>query len=134
MADAGNIGGKQIFVYHANASARAAFLVARVAEDLRQQVGSNFVLMGDLNHDPAAVVNALTSQGANPADFNIQRGGNTHNAKTGVSEIYDYAITGSGNALGVTVKDITGGLPVNPVTRLPDTSLCSNYLPILVDF
>ncbi|HEU0077719.1 MAG TPA: hypothetical protein VFQ76_08745 [Longimicrobiaceae bacterium] len=135
VAFAGTVGGTNLYVYHANASARAPFLVAWVAEDLRQQDGGNFVLVGDLNCDPAAVVNALTSQGANPAHFHVRNGGNTHNAKKGVSKIYDYAICGvANNNLAVTVKNIRPHLPVNQLTNLPDDSLSSDHLPILVDF
>lgn len=134
VASIGEVGGTNVYVYHANASARAAFLVAWVAEDLRQQDNGNFVLMGDLNCEPAAVVNALTTQGADATDFKIRDGGNTHNAKTGPTKTYDYAISGAGVPLAVTVKDITRNLPPHPLTGRPDPADYSDHLPILVEF
>jgi hypothetical protein len=135
VALAGTFSGVNLYVYHANASHRAAFLVAWVAEDLRQQDAGSFVLVGDLNCEPAALTLALQQQGADPADFNIRNGGTTHNAKSGLTRIYDYAISGAGvNGLAVAVKDIRAHLPLDPLTSLPDNRLSSDHLPILLDF
>ncbi|HEY4370352.1 MAG TPA: hypothetical protein VGN52_00290 [Burkholderiales bacterium] len=99
-------GARKLYVYHANASAKAAFLVAWVAESLRQENDGNFVLVGDLNAPPDAVKSALQQFGVDPAKFVFVSDGHTHNAKEGATKTYDYAITGAGLAMKVRKIDI----------------------------
>jgi endonuclease/exonuclease/phosphatase family metal-dependent hydrolase len=122
-----------VYVYHANASAKAAFLVAWVAEALRQEHDDNFLLVGDLNCDPSAVETALRDSGADPDDFHFANGGKTHNAKLGVTKTYDYAIAGSKVNVTVDVLDISKAIDQYS-SAVPATQDMSDHLPIVVSF
>lgn len=59
VAFAGYLDAVNVYVYHANASPRASFLVGWVAEALRQEHDGNFLLVGDFNCDKTEVIKDL---------------------------------------------------------------------------
>ena len=134
-AYAGQFGGTNVFVYHANASAKSAFLVAWVAESLNQDYQGDFVLAGDLNCSPlqfATSMDLCTSVHGYHTNFASPNGGHTHNAKSALVSTYDWAVVGSHGPNGVTVTavDFTGvinqmGFAANPL---------SDHLPIVVSW
>jgi hypothetical protein len=96
--------GTPIFIYHANASARSAFLVNWVAAALAKECEDNFILAGDLNCEPAdfqsmhtAIQHQMQLRGSGVVlpNFTLSSGGQTHNAKAGLAKIYDWAVSGS---------------------------------------
>lgn len=98
VAYAGQAGGTNVFVYHANASAKSSFLVAWVAESLNQDYQGNFIIAGDLNCSPlqfATSIDLCTSTPNYHAHFSAPNGGHTHNAKSGLVSTYDWAIVGA---------------------------------------
>jgi hypothetical protein len=107
VASIGELDGINVYVYHANASPRAAFLVAWVAEALRQEHNGRFLLVGDFNCEPTEVNKALWDCGVNPElSFKIESKGRTHNAKGELNRTFDYAIAGFGVNVTVLVLDI----------------------------
>lgn len=102
--------GIDFYFFHANSSSRASYLVAWVAEHLRKESegGNPFVLVGDLNCEPAALENELKYydhddlKGQGYSDgFHIKFAGNTHHARKGASKVLDYAITTQGTAVTI---------------------------------
>ncbi len=131
VAFAGEHDGANLYVYHANASAKGAFLVAWVIEALRQEDDGDFLLVGDLNSEPAAVQTQLDQLGVDRSLFEFGDNGHTHNAKTGLTKTYDYAIGGFGNVPVVTKLDISGAIghySQNPAADMSD------HLPIVVEY
>lgn len=134
VAKGGNFGGVDVYVYHANASAKSSFLVSWVAESVRQDTGGNFVLLGDLNCEPSAFDTAIQCcTGNNQYHTNFQRrsGGNTHNAKTGLAKTYDWAVAGN-NVGPVTVTPINYGAAIQNMGFATDPR--SDHLPIVVSW
>jgi hypothetical protein len=84
-----------LFAYHANSSAKAELVVHWAAAYLRE-VGP-FVLVGDLNCEP---LDLSTYNGKFGASFGLTAhwGGNTHNAYSGASKIYDWLLAYECNA------------------------------------
>lgn len=125
-----SVGDVDVYVYHANASAKAAYLVAWVLEALRQ-IGRRFVLFGDLNCEPADLVGYIQynhTHGTNVGsqnDFTIAFGAATHNAKKGATKVYDYAIGGNKTAVTVTAMNTSGVMSQDAM---------SDHLPIFVAF
>jgi hypothetical protein len=131
VAHAGTYDGDvELYVYHANASAKGAFLVAWVAEALRLEDNGNFLLVGDLNSEPGAVRTQMQLLGTDPDEFEFGEDGPTHNAKTGLNKTYDYAIGGMGIVPVVTRLDITG--TIAHFTDDPNANM-SDHLPIVVE-
>ncbi|MCC4633306.1 MULTISPECIES: endonuclease/exonuclease/phosphatase family protein [Xanthomonas] len=133
VACLGDLNGISLYVYHANASGKAAFLVGWVAEALHQLHNGSFVLMGDLNCEPAALILAMQESGSDLNFFNVAFNGNTHNAKIGVSKVYDYAVSGSNVATNVEVLNIAPAVAnfsqsINPLDDISD------HCPIIVTF
>lgn len=130
VAHAGNFNGVNVYVYHANASSKAPFLVAWVAEALRLEDDEDFLLIGDLNCEPPAVRTQLQLLGCDPDIFEFGDDGPTYNAKTGLTKTYDYAIGGLGVPSVVTKLDIS-----RTIAHFTDTPAedMSDHLPIIVE-
>lgn len=133
VAYACDVNGIHLYVYHANASGKAAFLVGWVAEALHQEHGGSFVLTGDFNCEPAALALAMKESGSDLNQFNVAFGGHTHNAKNGATKTYDYAISGNGVALNVTVLNIAGAI-ANYSKSANSADDMSDHCPILISF
>ena len=135
VAYAGQAGGTNVFVYHANASAKSSFLVAWVAESLNQDYQGNFIIAGDLNCSPlqfATLIDLCTSTPNYHAHFSAPNGGHTHNAKSGLVSTYDWAIVGANGpkAVNVAAIDFTGIIKQMGFTENP----LSDHLPIVVSW
>jgi hypothetical protein len=139
----GKLGGRDIYCYHANASALGGMLVAWAAAHLHQKHKGKFVLLGDLNAEPGNVQTQLQWRKIDPGHFVCATGGSTHNAKTDLKTTYDYAIGGNGHDLQVTALNIRD--TVREFTRtqngVNDGNLdsttnenMSDHLPIIVEF
>ncbi len=131
VAFGGQYEGINVYIYHANASAKGAFLVAWVIEALRQEDDGEFVLMGDLNSQPTAVRTQLDLLDIDRDLFEFGHDGPTHNAKTGLTKTYDYAIGGFGLVPVVTKLEITTAIAhysTNPAADMSD------HLPIVVEY
>lgn len=133
VASVGDVNGIHLYVYHANASTKASFLVGWLAEALHQEHDGKFVLTGDLNCEPAALIEAMKESGSDLQQFNVAFGGHTHNAKKGLSKTYDYAVSGNGVALNVTVLNIGGAIAHYSKSVSPSDDM-SDHCPILVQF
>lgn len=130
--------GVDLYFYHANASDKAPYLVAWVAEVLRQRTENKtypFVLIGDLNCEPAQLANQLRYYDSNllkglgySDKFSLKYDGVTHHARYDASKVYDYAITGKLTAVTVTSWDTL----VFSAER--DRSDHPDHFPILIDF
>jgi hypothetical protein len=128
---AGKLGTANVYVHHCNASDKASGLVPWLVEALRQKhhPHDNFLLVGDLNCEPTAVMNNLhynykhqffgggdgSEDGLRGAamikgfvnlNFIPKDGGRTINAKGDLNRTYDYAIAGFGVDVKVEVLDI----------------------------
>lgn len=132
IAYVGQYGGRHVYIYHANASAKSSFVVSWAAESIRQDAANAFVLAGDLNCEPPAFNSAIDLATGAPgyhANFTTPNNGNTHNAKTGLTKTYDWAVAGSaGGAVGVTKFDFSG--VINTMGFQDDPR--SDHLPIVV--
>ncbi len=112
---AGRVNGINVFVYHANSGGDggdAPMLVRWVVTQLNIDYPGGFVLVGDLNCNPPALVNL-------PAGVQTADGGPTHHRVRGLVSTYDYAV----------YKGCTVG--VWRVTNLPGNP--SDHLPIVVN-
>ncbi|KAF0813139.1 hypothetical protein IGB42_02539 [Andreprevotia sp. IGB-42] len=133
VAYAGQVGGVHVYIYHANASAKSAFLCAWVAESLNQDCAGNFILAGDLNCNPMEfatwIQHCCHAGGMATTAFQTSSGGPTHNAKGGLHSTYDWAIAGP--AVGaVVVTPVDYGGVVNGMGFDDDPR--SDHLPIVV--
>ncbi|MFC0154120.1 hypothetical protein ACFFJ4_10990 [Xanthomonas dyei] len=118
------------YVYHANASTKAAYLVAWIVEALRQ-TKRRFILFGDLNCEPAVLIDYIryNHQHGNdvgaPEDFIVAFSGPTHNARNGATKVYDYAIAANKTAVTVDSMNIAGVM---------SRAAMSDHLPIYITF
>ena len=86
----------QIYVYHANASAKAELLVAWVITHLEEEDKGAFILVGDFNASPLEVKTHMQKNNQDTKPFAFFDAGATHNArKPPAVNTYDYAIGGS---------------------------------------
>jgi len=125
-----NVHGVNVYVYHANASSKAPFLVAWVAEALRLEDDEDFLLIGDFNCEPPEVRTQLELLKRDPDAFEFGEDGPTHNAKTGLTKTYDYAIGGRRVPSAVTKLDISK--TIAQFTNTPAKDM-SDHLPIIVE-
>jgi hypothetical protein len=135
VAYAGDVGGVHIFIYHANASAKSAFLTAWVAESLNIDTQGNFVLAGDLNCEPLEFdtwMHHCTDGSNHHTNFQRASGGLTHNAKTGLAKTYDWAIAGPQVNHVVTVTPVDYGATIGGMGFTTDPR--SDHLPIVVSW
>lgn len=138
---AGNWGGVPIYLYHANASYRAAFVVSWVAAALHAEEEGDFLLVGDLNCEPSQFKSEIDvcAREIDPQfhkQFYRCYGGDTHNARTGLSKTYDWAIAGGEVDPGVEVTAIDLTASLRALNLIPKngnpSSVLSDHLPILV--
>ena len=128
----GDFAGVNVYVYHANASAKGAFLVAWVAAALDLEDDGDFLLVGDLNSTPQAVRTQMQFVGLDPDTFEFGWDQPTHNAhKPPATKVYDWAIGGFSIVPGVTTLDIggfvQGAFGADAPANMPD------HLPIVVE-
>ncbi|MCX2836365.1 hypothetical protein [Microbulbifer thermotolerans] len=115
--------GPHLFMYHANASGKAAALTSWVAKSCNEETAGRFLLVGDFNCSPIQLeatmrINNITGPGIF-WDKNLK----THNAKHhDMVNVYDYAIC-SGFYCEVKAIDTRGFIP---------REVMSDHLPILV--
>jgi hypothetical protein len=125
-------GNRHVYIYHANATAKASFLTAWVSESLNQETGGAFILAGDLNCEPPQFntsIDLCTDVPGYYANFSTPNNGHTHNAKTGLAHTYDWAVAGTtGNVVTVTKIDFTA--VINGMGFQDDPR--SDHLPIVV--
>jgi len=133
VAYLGEYANVHVYIYHANATKKSSFLVAWVAEWLRQNHGAKFVLAGDLNCEPVEFNTAMdlcTKDHNHKNHFATPSGGQTHNAKSGLTKTYDWAVTGAG--LGATVMPFDFSKVIAEMKFKDDPK--SDHLPILVSW
>jgi hypothetical protein len=123
--------GPLVYLYHANASSKAAHLVtqavATCVEDVDKTAALGFLLVGDLNCEPLSLSSYLEVNLKDRAgEVDVAHGGKTHNARTGLNTIYDYAVHSSNLMCEVAAFDIQHAMKNFGKKNLPD------HLPILV--
>ena len=139
VAYGGQVGDVPVYIYHANASRKASFLTAWVAESLDIAHDEKFVLAGDLNCQPEEFQNMMDycldiahtrTGGYWQQHFNCCHDGYTHNANDQLTRIYDWAITGK-KVLGIKVTAINYN---NEFNQMGMTGATSDHLPIVVSW
>lgn len=118
----GNIG-PHLYMYHANASGKAAPMTTWVAKSCYEESDGGFLLVGDFNCSPALLQATMDKNDVRGPGIFWDRTLNTHNAKhDDMVNIYDYAIC-SGFHCEVRAIDTRGIIPKESM---------SDHLPILI--
>jgi len=136
VAHAGEYEGMQIYVYHANASAKAELLVAWVITHLEEEDKGAFILVGDFNASPLEVKTHMQKNKQDAKPFTFADDGATHNArKPPAVHTYDYAIGGSKvKSLKVGKFNILPALESLFQDKDAAAAALSDHMPIVVQF
>jgi hypothetical protein len=133
VAYVGQVGapvGPRVYMYHSNASDKAAPLVASAVKTCLDDAPGGFVIVGDLNCEPLVLKSTLQVNLAAEeyGGLDVAYDTNTHNAREGLSHVYDYAVYSDDFYCEVKTLDITHVLHGHNVDKkdIPD------HLPILV--
>jgi len=138
VAYIGQIGTLKIYMYHSNASTKAAAMTSWVAHACYEDSKGSFLLVGDFNCEPSNLIKALKFNASDNTAANNDKKiftalqnmvyydttNKTHNAKhVTMTKVYDYAIC-STNCDITALKDLRDVIP---------TKSLSDHLPIFID-